>query len=332
MAILISDSFNRTNNTTSLGTTDTGQTWVVVSGTWGIISNQAYAPIPTNPSIAYVDAGISDISVTETITWISNEGFVFRYTDASNHLLVRISSTGLGLFKNVTGTSTSIGNYAFTPTTTTYTLKVVAQGSSITVYLDGTQRITATETFNQTSTKVGMREASSSGRLDDFLVESIGSSSINITSVVADATTTAIAPVVTVQTNINVSSIVANTIASSFTPVVGAVTSIVGVVAVASAQSLPPTVTAQRQVTVSSVTANSNASAMVPVVSIIIPNVSISSIAAMANAAALIPTLTLNALSIVHRISINGNANRISINGEITPTSPAKRVTIGGEV
>jgi hypothetical protein len=50
----VTDSFNRTDSASSLGTADSGQSWSQVAGTNGISSNQAYVVAAT--ALAVVDA------------------------------------------------------------------------------------------------------------------------------------------------------------------------------------------------------------------------------------------------------------------------------------
>jgi hypothetical protein len=66
-AAIVTDSFERANNATTLGTADTGQTWVTDSGTWGILGGKAYVPAGGNDRSAVVDALTADCVVTATI-------------------------------------------------------------------------------------------------------------------------------------------------------------------------------------------------------------------------------------------------------------------------
>lgn len=167
--VLFSDSFNRPNSVLTLRNADTGQPWVSTTN-WGIDTNQAYCVDPAATSFSMAELGMSDLTISVDIKFSVNEGLVLRYTDSQNQLLARINSTGIALFKNIAGVNTNIGSYNFTPVVgTIYNVKAVCGGSSIIIYLDGVSRITATETFNQTATKHGMKvSASTAGKFDNI--------------------------------------------------------------------------------------------------------------------------------------------------------------------
>lgn len=85
----IVDSFDRANSPAELGTTESGQPWEAVSGTWGVSEQQAILVEP-NPdgvrSIAVVDLGSSDGSVAVTGgTMRQGWGVVFRYQGPFNY-------------------------------------------------------------------------------------------------------------------------------------------------------------------------------------------------------------------------------------------------------
>lgn len=170
---IVLDRFNRADSSTSLGNADTGQTWTATPNPWGITSNQAYSVNTSTTDLVFIDAGVSDAKVSTKITFSVNEGVMFRYTDSNNQFFSRISSTGLGLFRNNAGTPTSLGSYSFSPVVgNVYSVMVICSNSSIRVFLDGVERITVTDTFNQTATKYGLRASTSTaGRFDDFYVE-----------------------------------------------------------------------------------------------------------------------------------------------------------------
>lgn len=80
----ITDSFNRANNSSSLGTADSGQTWTNTKGTWGTSSNQASSSdAGSNYSIAtapFKTAGTISATVTEgtgVAWWVSSSGSWF---------------------------------------------------------------------------------------------------------------------------------------------------------------------------------------------------------------------------------------------------------------
>lgn len=192
---LVSDSFDRADSTTSLGTADSGQVWTAHSGTWGISSNKGYLASTTGQAAASVDAGASDVEVSADITLSpttdrADAGLVFRLADDSNYLLALINkvtgSNSIQLFKRQAGSFThlaSVGSQGHV-NGTTYDLRVVANGSSIEVFRDDTSVLTHTlsgadlTTFGS-NTRHGLRvhrgsTADDGGtRFDNFLVETL---------------------------------------------------------------------------------------------------------------------------------------------------------------
>jgi|GEM_PF-6731693 len=137
--------------------------------TYQIQSNQCEQTGGSGTVGAVVDSQHSDGTIS--VSWYSTQtspanflngiGAVFRWSDANNYLLADMGSTeGLTLYKCSGGSFTSLGSYSFTPViNTTYTVKVVYSGTSITVYLNGTSVFSVTNSFNQTSTKCGIKSA-----------------------------------------------------------------------------------------------------------------------------------------------------------------------------
>ncbi|MFZ7945671.1 M14 family zinc carboxypeptidase [Neobacillus sp. 19] len=168
----ITDDFNRANSTTSLGTATTGQSWMAQKGTWGINSNKAYTAAGSNDSIAVIDSGESNVAISVDVTWNSSGGIVFR-VNGTDLLAAYVNSTGIHLYKFTSSTNDLLGEYLFTPVAaTTYAIKVIANGSSIKVSLDGTERISAVNTFNQTFTKHGLRTFNDLvTKFDNFKIE-----------------------------------------------------------------------------------------------------------------------------------------------------------------
>lgn len=182
MAVLVSDSFNRANSTTGLGTTDsfnggTNTAWQAITGTLGINTNQAYNAGATNDALAVVDAANADVKVSITIATangIAEDAVYFRVTDANNKWRAIRSSATLFLQKFVSGTKTNVGSTAYSVVNGDV-LSVTVSGSSITVTVNGTTKLTATDTFNQTVTKHGFGQGTQSNvsRYDNFQVESL---------------------------------------------------------------------------------------------------------------------------------------------------------------
>lgn len=172
---LVSDAFDRADNTTALGTADTGQAWGTQHGTWGIASNQAYSPaLSGGDAIVLIEAGAANVEVSCNIAHQGNNGVLFRSANASNLLLARLGDNALQVYKREGGTWALLSSVAMTLTAgQTYALRVVASGSTIDIYVGGVKQITITESFQSTITTQGLYSGSTLARWDNFKVEAI---------------------------------------------------------------------------------------------------------------------------------------------------------------
>lgn len=175
---VVFDTFDRPDNATGIGNAETGQLWTYPSTAWGIQGNQAYPTSAQSTNLALIESGVSDCEVSSDVILGSTDGICCRATDGGNYVVARIaiSSGGLGLFKIVSGTATQLGVYNFGAVAgNTYNIKIISNGASLKVLLDGVERISATDSFNQTATKHGLRVASGSAgvKYDNFMVETL---------------------------------------------------------------------------------------------------------------------------------------------------------------
>lgn len=173
-----SDTFDRSNNASSLGTpSDGGSAWVT-SDTWGIVGNAAYNAGANSQSTAVLESSLSDVTIQVTMATVSGVGagaISARWTDASNYLLVHIapSSNVVALFKNVAGSFTLLGSISVVVSDGDV-FSLICNGSTLTVKQNGITRITATDSFNLTATKHGLRsDSNSAGRFNDFSIVSL---------------------------------------------------------------------------------------------------------------------------------------------------------------
>lgn len=176
---IISDTFTRADSSTSLGTTDTGQTYTIYGGTWGIASNKAKMITAANLTMcaAVLDTGVVDRTIQADITFAPNffsAGLVARAQDSTNNLFVLITRSGnsfsdthIELFKTVAGTQTSLAASAegTSPALgTTHTCAIKTEGPVVTVLIDGASvlayTLTSAEqaTFLATDTHGGLKE------------------------------------------------------------------------------------------------------------------------------------------------------------------------------
>ena len=182
LTTLVSDNFDRADATNGLGTSDTLQAWTTITGSWGISGNQAYSPTHSGSDRAWIDAGVSDCTITcKIVTMTSDVGILARvlpdatapryssgfYT--SPNQLIRYSSTGLVAVTPVWSPAIASGD----------TVQLVLNGSTIQVYVDYgstgtyTRKATVTDTMNVAETKHGLRSSDTSAtvRFDNFLIQ-----------------------------------------------------------------------------------------------------------------------------------------------------------------
>lgn len=165
------DSFDRADSATSLGSSDTEEDWTAGSGTWGIDTNQAQV-VSGADAVATFDTTREDgtLSVLLTISGTTDRvkaGVVFRYIDESNYLLVKLEKTSgvdsLELLKREGGSYTvleSVTSFGLSEGTQ-YALEVTLDEDDISVSLDAEEQIEHTlaggdETTFASGTRVGL--------------------------------------------------------------------------------------------------------------------------------------------------------------------------------
>jgi hypothetical protein len=188
--VVVSDSFNRTANATSLGSTDsvyggTSKAWQISPSSGGTVygidsSGQAYASTPSGTrTIATVDTGVSDGQVSLRISTYDSSNkpkLVLRATDENNMLLLGTTGNMIEFYSYQNGTIVSFWD---SPSTTGETiangdiLSVKMEGSTISLYKNGVLLTSPlTVTFNQTATKFGINMYNYGlARVDNFIFE-----------------------------------------------------------------------------------------------------------------------------------------------------------------
>jgi hypothetical protein len=106
--VLVRDSFDRNDSTTTLGSP-----WTALSGTWGISSGKAYVPTAIDGQEAVIPPLLlprgANVRVECDITFATQgiadngPGLLVRETDASNYLMCRIQGSGPAIWKKVGG-------------------------------------------------------------------------------------------------------------------------------------------------------------------------------------------------------------------------------------
>lgn len=150
--IIVFDSFNRANNASSLGNTETGQAWSSINaGVWGISDNKAYVSSGTGVACIAVSNSINSnaiISVDTVYKSSTLSGIIFRCDGSdANRLLFKISesSNEVQLIKKVDGVAVTVAVTPFTKVIDQiYNLKVVQNGNSVKCYIDDIEKISVT--------------------------------------------------------------------------------------------------------------------------------------------------------------------------------------------
>ena len=170
VSVIASDNFNRADNTTSLGTADTGQAWAVSSGTWGISSNTAYDTTSATAQTAQIEAGKADCTVS--ITYANNpnnagggSGLSCRVASSGNFYFVARDVAG----KCVNGSLTVLASY--TTAVALDVMSVTLSGSSLVVKKNGVQVGSFTDSTFPTQTLHGLWANSNNlTRFDNFSI------------------------------------------------------------------------------------------------------------------------------------------------------------------
>lgn len=179
-----SDTFTRTS-ASSLGTSDSGAAWTQVTGVMGTDGTKGYVVTNGAPSLAWAEAGLADATwqalFTQSTPTLDYAGFVFRYVDSSNFLVIEsdgASTAGQGkirIYKKVAGVDTTIsaggtaGTY-LSASDVSNALKVITSGSTLNFYVDGVFKEAITCTDHQTATKCGFFSYGTSQKIDNLTV------------------------------------------------------------------------------------------------------------------------------------------------------------------
>ncbi|NRG30707.1 hypothetical protein [Niallia circulans] len=171
--IIVYDSFDRANSN-KLGISDTGQTWQELSGSWGIIDNQAYLPSGGSNSRAAIESNVSDgqISVEQTTT-APGSRILFRLTDITNHFSFQSESNHFRLYRfDSSGTNLLGSNNTVIPKNNDV-LKVILKDNSIKCYVNNELIFSVTDNFNKAATRHGLMANGTTARFDNFKVEAV---------------------------------------------------------------------------------------------------------------------------------------------------------------
>lgn len=171
---VIGDNFNRTDNTTGLGTAPSGQSWSNNSGVMAIKNGKASPNADVNTR-AIIDSTVANGRIATRISALDTQAFiVFRLLDGSNFLRVGyINSSQIELQKIEGGVSTVLGYKSSLIYTANDLLEVEYSGSTISVFLNGDKIIASSSTFNQSSTSIGLQATKVGTLFDDFTFKTL---------------------------------------------------------------------------------------------------------------------------------------------------------------
>lgn len=171
MTTLFSDDFNRANSSTI------GGNWTeLVTGNWEIISNAIREPAGGSGSGAILintsSLSTADYSVQADITQGSlvsgtqrGMGLIARYQDSNNFYLAWLEgptpspATAFRLYRVSGGTFTELGT-AYQPGSAfsdPLTMRFEVQGTALRLFLNGTSRVTATDSTHSAAGNIGCR-------------------------------------------------------------------------------------------------------------------------------------------------------------------------------
>jgi hypothetical protein len=189
-APIITDSFNRADSATTLGSTDGGTlgplVWADVDlgtgGLWGIDGNRARGRAGSSLVHAVVDPGVTATTIQATLVTPSTlgvGGIAFRVQDSNNLCNLNLRNNTSSLLYYTLETRTAGAKATMTGGGTTITpvagdvIKIVDTGTTVAFWLNGTLITTATSSAFNSNTKVGLTANPASDSLplwDSFAV------------------------------------------------------------------------------------------------------------------------------------------------------------------
>jgi hypothetical protein len=170
------DSFARGDTTNNIGSpSDGGSAWVQQAGVWGISSEQAYESSGDVQCVATLESSVANVDVQATASTVSGQaGLIARFSSTTSYILLVVESSGFTLYRRDGGGFNSIGTWSGTVSSGD-DIKLTCDGTSVKAYHEGVERISVTESHNQTETKHGIRaHGAVNWRWDDFSITEVG--------------------------------------------------------------------------------------------------------------------------------------------------------------
>ncbi len=162
--LLSTDSFNRTDNATTLGSTDGSGVLDPLSWTnvgvdnFGITSNAAVAQTTSSRAMTVIDLGRTDFDASVTTPSVGGgfPGFVFRYssfTGPAQYWFFGLSS-GVYVLAKVNVTVTNVVVTSTVPANGDE-MRVICRGDNIIALVNGANIASTTDSYLDTKTKIG---------------------------------------------------------------------------------------------------------------------------------------------------------------------------------
>ncbi len=172
-ATLFSDNFDDGNATG----------WTATQGTWSVVSDSgSYVYYKSGTDEGRTSAGSTswtNFSVEARVKVDnfngSNRVYVCgRYRDGNNFYAASMQDDTLEIRKKVSGSSTTLASKSYTASTGTwYTIRLVMSGSSLSLYVNGTLQLTATDS-SLSSGAVGLLPYKVTAKYDNIIVDDLG--------------------------------------------------------------------------------------------------------------------------------------------------------------
>lgn len=171
--VLVADTFNRADSSTTLGTTTTGsKTWQSygTSNVWGITGNTAYPVTPRWDYPVYVDAGASSnlILSIKVSMYHHYQQIFWRIVDDKNYWVLQ----GEDVYRSINGTWVKMATLT-TDIIDNDVVRVELVNDTHKVYVNGMLGATVVDSTHQSGTKFGMSSQNGSVRFDDFKIETM---------------------------------------------------------------------------------------------------------------------------------------------------------------
>lgn len=182
MAIQRQDTFSGRTVASGFGTASDGNVWTVASGDGQSVSTNE-GRITSSSASTFATLGASLLTADgeglirfQVASSQNTFGILLRFTSTSNYYLARYDGAGnLAFFKNIGGTKTTVGSYAFAPGSGTfYWMRFHVSGTTISIrsWQDGT---TEPGTWNYSTTDTSLSGASGGNKVGLYGFDNFGS-------------------------------------------------------------------------------------------------------------------------------------------------------------